>query len=269
MNQVILKTNTSQPEYRVDLEVFSGPLDLLLYLIKKEEVDIYDIPITRITRQYLQYMEMMQTLNLDVAGEFILMAATLIRVKASLLLPRDETETDETDPREELILALIEYKKYKEAGDMLRDYALLEERRYVPPSPVSNIKGRLDLVPSSSLWDLISAFREVMQARREESVHRINHEEVKIEDRIKVVLLLLREKGFATFSELFADSPNRLVAVVTFIAILELARTRRVRLNQAEPFSELRVYRGDAFDTPMRDIDLEEYSTVVEQYDGN
>ena len=112
--------NGNNGDYRVELEVFSGPLDLLLYLIKKEEVDIYNIPIARITSQYLRYIEMMHGLNLEIAGEFVLMAATLIRLKARLLLPRDESDSEEIDPREELILALVEYKKFKEAGEILR-----------------------------------------------------------------------------------------------------------------------------------------------------
>ncbi len=129
--------NPPADDNRVDLAVFHGPLDLLLYLIRKEEVDIYDIPIAKITRQYLKYIELMTTLNLEMAGEFILMAATLIRIKTRMLLPRGESDADEPDPREELIWALIEYKKYKEAGEILREKALLEERNYIPPSPVS------------------------------------------------------------------------------------------------------------------------------------
>lgn len=233
--------------YKVELEVFSGPLDLLLYLIRKEEVDIYDIPISRITKQYLKYMGMIKSLNLEIAGEFILMAATLIRIKTRLLLPRDENDTEEEDPREELIMALVEYKKYKEAGEILREKALDEERKFVPQSTVASIEGRVDLLPATTVFDMLMAFREVMSAKRDESFHEVGAEEASIEDRMKVVLEYLAERQFATFRELFADIPHKVVAVVTFIALLELARTRRLRLMQSFPFTELRIYRGDHF----------------------
>src|SRR5512139_152575 len=144
MEQTLTNSTT---DYRVDLDVFNGPMDLLLFLIKKEEVDIYDIPIARITQQYLSYLDLMRNLNLEVAGEFILMAATLIHIKARLLLPRDENDPEEEDPREELIMALLEYKKYKEAGDILRERALIEEQNFVPPPLLGDVKGKVDLSP--------------------------------------------------------------------------------------------------------------------------
>ncbi|MBU0985047.1 MAG: segregation/condensation protein A [candidate division Zixibacteria bacterium] len=252
-------------QYRVDTEVFSGPLDLLLYLIRREEVDIYDIPIARITNQYLRYVEMMQTLNLEVAGEFILVAATLIRIKTRLLLPQDDEDGEDTDPREELIMALVEYRKYKEAGEILRDRALIEERNYVPPSAVEKIDGRVDLEPATSLYDLVIAFKEVISTRRDELTHNVDTEEVAIEDRMVVILRLLKNRDYAAFAELFADIPRRVAAVVTFLAMLELARARRIRLYQAIPFSELRVYRGEFFDAPRRDIDLVNHDNTTEQ----
>jgi segregation and condensation protein A len=254
-----------QDNYRVDLAVFQGPLDLLLYLIKKEEVDIYDIPIAKITRQYLKYTEMMTSLNLEVAGEFILMAATLIRIKTRLLLPRDEENSEEADPREELIMALIEYRKYKEAGEILRERALLEEQKYVPPSPVEKIEGHVDLKPATTLFDLLGAFKEVLANKPVEAVHEVDSQEVTIEERAQYVLMMLKEVEFATFRELFNDVPTKIVAVVTFIALLELVRSHRVKLNQSRPFAELRVYRGDGFQAPMSEIDLVDIPTVVEK----
>lgn len=254
-----------QEDYRVDLSVFQGPLDLLLYLIKKEEVDIYDIPIARITRQYLKYIEMMNVLNLEVAGEFILMAATLIRIKTRLLLPRDEDNPDEADPREELIMALIEYRKYKEAGDILRDKALIEEQNYVPPNPVEKVPGRVDLEPVTKLYDLLVAFRDVVRTSRVESVHEVRSQEVTIEDRIRHVLVCLKAGEYSTFNELFADTPTKVVAVVTFIALLELVRSRRIAIYQSVPFSEVRVYRGEAFEASTQDIDLIDVTAVKER----
>ncbi|HUV30946.1 MAG TPA: segregation/condensation protein A [Acidobacteriota bacterium] len=251
--------------YRVDLDVFNGPLDLLLYLIKREEVDIYDIPIARITKQYLRYIEMMKTLNLELVGEFILVAATLIRIKTRLLLPRDEAEANEQDPREELIMALVEYRKYKEAGEELREKALEEERVYVPALPVDRIETKRDVSSATTLYELLVAFTDVLSARRSESAHRVNLDDITIEDRIRAVLDLLGSREQATFPELFADNPGRLVAVVTLIAVLELTRTRRIRVFQSVPFAELRVYRGVAFDAPLQGIDLVEVSTPSEQ----
>jgi segregation and condensation protein A len=259
-------TQTPIDNYRVNLEIFSGPLDLLLHLIKVEEVDIYDIPIARITEQYLRYVEMMKHLDLEVAGEFILMAATLIRIKVRLLLPQDEVDSDEPDPREELIMALVEYKKYKEAGELLRDRMLDEERHFVPPPPVEDIDERVDFTPMTSLYDLVVAFRDVLTAHKPESFHQVGSRRVTIEERMEVVLKLLAERDFATFRELFTDRPNKIVAVVTFIALLELARLRRIRLYQSVPFSEVRVYatekKTDVIEEPSG---TDEASTVERQ----
>jgi len=249
-------------DYRVKLPVFQGPLDLLLYLIRKEEVDIYDIPIARITRQYLKYIELMSELDLEVAGEFILMAATLIHIKTRMLLPRDEDDLEETDPRHELMMALLEYKKYKEASDILRDKAQLEERKFVPPNPVEKVEGRVDLEPVTTLYDLICAFRDCMKERPLESVHEVNSQEVTIEDRISHVLMILKGGDYATFADLFADIPTKIVAVVTFIAILELVRSHRITVYQSVPFSEVRIYRGSAFDTTKQDIDLADVTAI-------
>ena len=247
-------------EYSVDLAVFHGPLDLLLYLIRKEEVDIYEIPIARITRQYLKYIELMQNLNLEVAGEFILMAATLIRIKTRLLLPRDESDPEEADPREELILALMEYKKFKEAGEILREKAILEDRNFVPDSPAEKVDAEIDEYSDVTLFDLISAFKETLQARREETFHEVAVEDFTVEQRMEFVMQALAEREFATFSQLFADIPRRIVAVVTFIALLELSRARRVVLSQSKPFAELRIYRGERFTSERSDIDLISYT---------
>ena len=254
--------NPPTDDNRVDLAVFQGPLDLLLYLIKKEEVDIYDIPIAKITNQYLKYVELMSTLNLEIAGEFILTAATLIRIKTRMLLPRGESDADEPDPREELIWALIEYKKYKEAGEILREKALLEERNYIPPSPVGKTDGKVDWRPDTTMFDLLIAFKDVMSTQRDETFHEVNAEEVSVQDRMRHIMHLLQEKEFSTFNELFTDLPVKVVAVVTFIALLELARIRRVAIDQSRPFAELRVYRGKAFKTEQQEVNSMDYSEI-------
>jgi len=245
--------NLSTDNYRVELGIFHGPLDLLLYLIRKEEVDIYDIPIAKITKQYLKYLELMTSLNLEVAGEFILMAATLIRIKTRMLLPRDENDPEEPDPREELIWALIEYKKYKEAGEILREKSLLEERNYIPPAPVGNAAGKIDWYQETTLYDLLTCFKEVIALRRDESFHQVSTDDVSIEDRMNHIINCLRIREYSTFKQLFEDIPTKLVAVVTFIALLELGRTRRITVRQSRPFAELRVYRGDTFKSEKSD----------------
>ncbi|MFQ6008200.1 MAG: segregation and condensation protein A [Candidatus Zixiibacteriota bacterium] len=256
--------NQQAGEYRVELNVFQGPLDLLLYLIQKEEVDIYDIPIAKITGEYLKYIELMSTLNLEIAGEFILMAAMLIRIKTKMLLPRSSEYLEEPDPREELITALIEYKKYKQAGEILRGKALQEERNYVPP-PVAQTNGTVRLSETTTLFDLLTAFRDLLKNQPKETFHEVSAEEITIEDRIVHIMRLLREKEFAVFNELFADSPVKVVAVVTFIALLELARARRVTISQSVPFAELRVYRGELFDAPRQTIDIMDYHKIEKQ----
>lgn len=232
--------------YSVDLDVFQGPLDLLLYLIRKEEIDIYDIPVARITEQYLEYVRMLKLLNLENAGDYILMAATLIRIKAQMLLPRDSVEMEEFDPREELTRALLEYSRFKEASDILMEKRLSESR-------LTPLFGRANgyhtdpvvLVEGTSLFDLLTAFHGVMAAFGDENAYLVTHEDITIEDRIEVILKRLSGVEFATFEELFADVKTKIVAVVTLLAILELARNHRISIRQAIPFSEIRIYRTD------------------------
>ena len=251
-------------DYRVKLEVFSGPLDLLLHLIRVEEVDIYDIPIAKITSQYLRYVDLMKNLDLEVAGEFILMAASLIRIKTRLLLPQDDVDSEEPDPREELILALVEYKKFKEASEIFADRARIEEHNFVPPPPVEEYETRVDLQPMTSLYDLIVAYKEAVTVRKVVDVHEVKSQRVTIEDRMEAVLEMLRDRESASFTELFSDMPRKIVAVVTLVALLELARVHRVRLFQAVPFSEVRVYPGEKFSAPFSELALIDSSSDIQ-----
>jgi len=234
---------TATTDYAVDLEVFQGPLDLLLYLIRKDEIDIYDIPIARITAQYLRYVELLKLLNLENAGEYILMAATLIRIKAQMLLPRDSSDQEELDPREELTRALLEYRKYKEAGEILEEKREFESRLIgVFLSSNGHRNDPAILSESTSLFDLLTAFHGVMAAFREESQYFVAHESVTVEDRVKVIAARLSQLEYATFEDLFADIKVKLIAIVTFMAVLEMMRTRRITVRQSRLFSELRVY---------------------------
>jgi segregation and condensation protein A len=248
----------TEKNYSVNLEVFQGPLDLLLYLIKKDEIDIYDIPIARVTEQYMQYIEVMKILNLELAGEYILMAATLIRIKTRLLLPPAAGDAEEPDPREELVAALLEYKKFKEVSEILREKRILEERVYVPP-PLNDGNGdkeKIVLSPSTTLFDMLTAFKEVLERAENERMLEVNAEEITIEERITRVLDVLADKESVTFQELFADIPRKIIAITTFLAILELIRLRRITVRQSLPFSELRIYRGEHFDDPQTAIEF-------------
>ncbi len=242
-------SNKPKENYSVNLEVFHGPLDLLLYLIKKDEVDIYDIPIANITGQYMKYIDLIQTLNLELAGDYILMAATLIRIKARLLLPRGDEDGEEMDPREELVAALLEYKKFKEAGEILREKRILEERVFVPPSisPKNGKKAKIVLSNTTTLYDMLTALKAVLERSKQENLYEIDLEESTIEDRVVRIMALLSEKDSISFMELLEDAPRKIIAILSFMAILELAKLRRIKIRQSMPFAEVRVYRGEHF----------------------
>lgn len=230
-------------EYAVDLEVFQGPLDLLMYLIRRDEIDIYDIPITRITEQYMKYVEMLRLLNLENAGEYILMAATLIRIKAQMLLPRESRDDEEIDPREELTLALLEYRKYAEAAEILRETRHSEARLTgVFSRGNGSNSGETVLSDKTSLFDLLNAFHDVMESFKEDDSYFVEHAKITIEDRVNVICKLLTDNESATFVELFADVRVKIIAILTFLAILEMVRNQRLAVRQAVAFSEIRVY---------------------------
>ena len=242
MTQVVV-----QDEYKVQLDVFEGPLDLLLYLIKKDELDVYDIPIERVTRQYMEYLSLMKLLDLNIAGEFIVMAATLMMIKSRMLLPvdeRPEMEDEEEDPRWELVKQLVEYKKFKEAASHLQEREYLQENvfgRGIDTGVVEPEPGvRLGDV---SLFDLISAFNEALKKVKVEEFGEIYDEKFTVVDKIEFVLGTLREKGKAAFSSLFEKAASRTEIVCTFLAILELIRLRQLVAQQEGDFGEIFISR--------------------------
>jgi len=238
-----------EADYKVKLEVFEGPLDLLLYLIKKEEVDIYDIPIERITNQYVQYLSLMQLLNLEVAGEFLIMAATLMYIKSRELLPVDqraqpEGEEDGEDPRWELIRQLVEYKKFKDAAAQLQTLEARQEDVF-PRMP-----GKLEFAaesrarPETSLFDLINAVNVVLKRfSKREDLRDIFEDRWTVSEKIEYLLRALTERPSLRFSELFEGVTSRSEVVVTFLALLELIRLRQVTAIQREPFGEIEICR--------------------------
>jgi len=232
--------------YQIRLHNFEGPLELLLYLIKKNEVDIYDIPIALITEQYLEYIRLMQQLDLAMAGEFIVMAATLMRIKAQMLLPRPEPEEEEEefDPRAELVEELLEYKKYKEAAQTL---AQREEsqRRLFPRGRFGELleveeDGGLEPV---SLFDLLWAFRQVSQRlEHREEVQVVPVPKISVEKQMDYVLKALERNRRIRFEDLISPLTQRLLLIATFIALLELIQRRKVRVWQPQPFGTIWLF---------------------------
>jgi segregation and condensation protein A len=233
-------------DYKVKLEIFEGPLDLLLYLIKRDEVDIYDISIERITGQYLEYLQAFKELNIDVAGEFVVMAANLLYLKSRSLLPADqqppEEDAEDDDPRWDLIRQLLEYKKFKEAAGQLHERALMQENYFVRG-------GQNVLAPDAPLplgevgiFQLINAFQNVLKrvAAREE-LREIFGENFTVSEKIDTILARVGADARVRFSELFAGMASRIEIVVTFLALLELIRLKQVRAMQRDVFGEIEL----------------------------
>ena len=234
--------------YQVRIENFEGPLDLLLHLIKKNEINIYDIPIALIARQYLAYLEAMKELNLTVAGEFLVMAATLLQIKSKMLLPVDETVEDEDDgedPREELVRRLLEYKKFKEAARQLdtqeRMWREIYSRPAGPPEEIEEDDSGLDNV---GLFDLVDALQGILSRNPGKHVLEILPDNLTVHDRMNAILEALEGRESVSFESLFDATRHRMVVIVTFLGLLELVRLRTVRVFQAENFGPILVARA-------------------------
>lgn len=233
---------------RILLPLFEGPLDLLLYLIKREKIDVNDIPIAPITRQYMEYLEVMQELNLDVAGEFMVMAATLIHIKSKLLVPIEPTEAegDEeyVDPREELVRRLLEFQRYKEAAGVLHQQAQIRAAQWTRPDTVlPSFDDAGEEMLEAGLYDLISAFKELLDRRKALIAHEVEAEGPPVEQRMDELLAMIREGESLEFLELFAALQTKAEMIVTFLALLELIRLKRVRVYQRGMFGPIRVFR--------------------------
>jgi len=235
--------------YKVKLEVFEGPLDLLLYLITKEEIDIYDIPIAKITDQYLEYLELMKLLDLNIAGEFIVMAATLIHIKSKMLLPPDQTEAEgqaEEDPRAELVKRLLEYKKFKEAAAELSQ--MESHHKHFFARVGTGVKP--EEIPSNddffeaSLFDLITAFTKVLKDIPKDTFYKVVRDEFTVSEKIHDILHMLVEKKKMLFTELFKKAKNKSEIVTMFLALLELIKIKEVVVGQAAPFGEIEIMRN-------------------------
>ena len=245
------------PDYPVRLDNFEGPLDLLLHLIRKHEIDIYDIPIALVTEQYLAYLDLMQELDLDVAGEFLVMAATLIHIKSRLLVPRIETAEDEAedaeDPRDALVRRLLEHEKFKAAAELLHERETVRSAQWTrPDGRVADLADEpLERELEVDLFSLLQAFQSVLTRARERPKFAVPAALMSIETRIGQLLERLSETRACGFEELFSDAETRPAFITTFLALLEMIRLKLVRVFQGGPFGPIRVYaRAQPDDAP-------------------
>lgn len=233
--------------YRVKLPVFEGPFDLLLFLIKKNEVDIYDIPLAEITHQYLEYVELMKILDLDIAGEFIEMVATLMLIKVRMLLPGQKSETDEDidDPRAQLVAQLLEYKQFKEVS---YSFGELENKRRklfsrsVPKEVLKSAEsGEIEDYLDASLFDLLKAFKHALDNMPKVTVHQINLIKITLEDQVKFIFHQFQNDPYILFREICKPLTSRMELIVTFMAVLDLIRLQFLTAKQSDAFGEIRL----------------------------
>lgn len=236
-------------EYRVQLDVFSGPLDLLLYLVKRHELDIVDLPIARITRQFSELLEAIEVLDFDLIGDFIVMASTLVEIKSRMVLPRPEEEEPEApdgseDPRSDLVRQLIEYKKYKDASRLLEHQAAEWQEHYPRLSeerPVSSGDPSEDRIKEVELWDLVSALSRILRRSPTTAQTSIIYDDTPISTYVQRIHALVLEKGRVTFSSLFEGANSKSKIVGIFLAILELLRHYHLRAEQPVDYGEIWV----------------------------
>lgn len=235
--------------YKVKLELFEGPLDLLLYLVKKDHLNIYDIPIAQVTEQYLEYLNLMQLLDLNIAGEFLVMAATLMQIKSRMLLPAQEgqAEEEQEDPRAELVRRLLEYEKFKEIAESLRQKETAQKEVFKRPKSEIDKKISADdtqVYFEASIFDLISAFSKALEEVPKELFYEVIKDEFTIEGKVHEILHLLLVVPSITISELFGKAKNKIEIIVIFLAILELIRLKEIVARQRDLFAEIEVTRN-------------------------
>jgi len=240
--------------YKVKLDIFEGPLDLLLYLIKKDEVNIYDIPIAGVLDQYLQYLELMKLLDLTIAGEFIVLAATLMQIKSKMLLPVEETPQeeleDELDPRADLVKRLLEYKQFKEAANQLRQRETERKEQFIRTQKEPTEDGPYF---EANLFDLISAFSKALKDVPKELFYEVIKDEVTVEQKIHDILHYLIERPELVLSELFEKAKSKLEIIAIFLSVLELIRLREIVVYQKRVFDDIVIIRNqERIQTPAQ-----------------
>ena len=220
--------------YQVRLEeIFEGPMDLMIHLIRKNDLDIYDIPIALITDQYLQYLELMKAMNIDYAGDFLLMASTLTQIKSRLLLPTHEGEEEEEDPLQEITRPLLEYLQMKSAADQLIGRNLLGEKTFIRnPSRDEFLTSSDDEFIKIGLFELIDAFQKILERIPDGHRVELTADEISVKDKISQIVEILEAKSSITFLELFSDNPDKRDVIITFLAILEMVKLTLIRIVQ-------------------------------------
>jgi segregation and condensation protein A len=239
--------------YKIHLDIFEGPVDLLLYFIKRDEINIYDIPITKITRDYLEYLNLMTTLNLQVAGEFIEMAAILMRIKAQMLIPRVKAAVDNEeieDPRNELVRRLLEYQYFKEIGGELKKLEEANAGKFPRKPDWSYIDHDLlpeDALSHISLFDILNAYKQAMDRMPPDAdPHEVRIDSTSITRQIDFIYTHFHSSPKIRFSDLLVSIRSKLVLVVTLIAILELMRSQKIRVTQTESFEDFMIEQNES-----------------------
>jgi segregation and condensation protein A len=235
--------------YKVKLPIFEGPLDLLLYLVKKDHINIYDIPIASLTQQYLEYLELMRLLDLEIAGEFLVVAATLLEIKSKMLLPAEagaQQEQPQEDPRAELARQLLEYERFKEIAEELRRKEQERKEVFIRPSSQKQeyLSEEKEVYFEASLFDLINVFSQALKEVPVELFYEVIKDEFTIEEKIHQILHLLVDKSAILLSELFKNAKNKLEIIATFIGILELIRLKEIIVRQRYLFGDIEVIRN-------------------------
>ena len=237
-------TELNTEHYRIKLEnLFEGPMDLLVHLIKKNELDIYDIPIALVTEQYLQYLEWMKSMNIEFAGEFIVMASTLTQIKSRMLLPSHGAEEDEEDPRMEIARPLLEYLQLKSAAEQLVERNLLGENTFVRhPKSEEFLTNDDDQVIKIGLFELIDAFQKILEKIPDDQQLEFSGEGLSVRERISEIADILEAKGSITFSELFSENPDKQEVIVTFLALLEMVKLTVIKIVQHIQTGIIRIF---------------------------
>ncbi|MCK9432563.1 MAG: segregation/condensation protein A [Candidatus Omnitrophica bacterium] len=236
--------------YKVRLDMFEGPLDLLLYLVKKDHLNIYDIPIAKVTQQYLEYINLMQLLDLNIVGEFLVMAATLMQIKSKMLLPAEEAapEEEQEDPRAELVKRLLEYEKFKQVADNLKEREIRQQDVFKRPKTEvpegDNESGKQEVYFEASIFDLINAFSQALKDVPREVFYEVVKDQYTVEQKVHDILHLLLIQTEIRLSELFANARNKLEIIVIFLAILELAKMKEIIVRQGVEFEEIVIIRN-------------------------
>ncbi len=233
--------------YKIKLNQFEGPLDLLLFFIKRDELNIYDIPISKITSEFMSYLHMMEQLDLEVAGEFLLMAATLMQIKVRMLLPREVDKSgEEIDPRTDLVNALLEYKRYKEMAEELSymesNQRKIYYRSYFKADEKEKVENVEKLLKNITIYDLLKAFKTALLDKKDEPVHTVEKFNVTIDEQIEFILRRVTKSTYVHFLDLIAGMKEKLRIIVTFIALLELVKLGAIGIEESTKFNDFMIY---------------------------